>query len=274
MKPFLRTALLIPTLLLSGAAWAHGSDSDVDAKLQQFAQGEHRSEKNIARNQYRNPAQTLSFFGIHPDMTVIELWPGGGWYSEIIAPYLKDNGQFVAANFDTSDKQTVNFYKNAGKRYLQKVKDNPEIYGNTKVINFDPSLSPDLGVEASADMVLTFRNLHNWAMKGKMETVFQSAFEVLTPGGVFGVVEHRGTAEMPAESGYMDEAEVIALAKKVGFKLAAKSEINANPKDTKDYERGVWTLPPSLRLKEKDREKYLAIGESDRMTLKFYKPEI
>ncbi|WP_417349136.1 class I SAM-dependent methyltransferase [Ferrimonas sp.] len=272
----MRTILLASALTLMSLPVVAG-DNDNQSALNQWANGEHRSQANIERNQYRHPAETLDFFGLHPHMRVIELWPGGGWYSEILAPYLKENGKFIAASFDTNPAEETprtRYRANAGKRYETKLAEEPELYSKVEVITFDPPAKISLGVEASVDMVLTFRNLHNWAMADSLEPVFQAAFEVLTPGGVFGVVEHRANPGMPAESGYMDEAQMIALAQKVGFKLAAKSEVNANPKDTKNYERGVWTLPPSLRLKEQDREKYLAIGESDRMTLKFYKPEI
>ncbi len=245
--------------------------------LSELAEGAHRSDANVARNDYRHPVETLEFFGLHPHMRVIELWPGGGWYTEILAPYLKPQGEFVAASFDLEPPADANapaYRLRIGREYLEKLAGDPQHYDKVSVIAFDPPRKSGLGVEASADMVLTFRNLHNWAKEGQLETVFRSAWDVLTPGGVFGVVEHRGLPGQDLASGYMDEAEVIALAEKVGFRLAAKSEINANPKDSKVHPKGVWTLPPSLRLGEQDRDKYLAIGESDRMTLKFYKPEI
>ncbi|QIZ78846.1 class I SAM-dependent methyltransferase [Ferrimonas lipolytica] len=243
------------------------------SSLSELAVAEHRSDNNINRNEFRHPVATLELFGLHPDMTVIELWPGGGWYSEILAPYLRANGKFIAASFDTSGKPDSYYVKN-GLRYQQKLAANPEIYGKTEVIAFQPPAKLSLGVDNSADLVLTFRNLHNWATRGHLPAVFEAAFSVLSPGGVFGVVEHRGYPGIDPKSGYMDEAEIIALAENSGFRLALKSEINANPKDTKDYPKGVWTLPPSLRMKQTDQAKYLAIGESDRMTLKFFKPEI
>ncbi|WP_028113374.1 class I SAM-dependent methyltransferase [Ferrimonas kyonanensis] len=272
MKPMLLAAAMA---LMPLATLAHSDTFTAD--LSHWAEADHRSEANVARNPYRHPVQTLEFFGLHPDMTVIELWPGGGWYTEILAPFLRDNGTFIAASFETEPKQDTprNRYRaGAGKRYQQKLAATPSLYDKVQVVTFDPPTTTRLGVEASAHMVLTFRNLHNWAMAGDLQAVFEAAFEVLTPGGVFGVVEHRANPGMSAESGYMDQQQMIDLAKKVGFRLAASSEINANAKDSKDYPKGVWTLPPSLRLKEQDKQKYLAIGESDRMTLKFYKPEI
>ncbi|MBY6016389.1 methyltransferase [Halomonas denitrificans] len=270
LKPLIPIAIVAASFC--GSVLAESSE-----KLAALADGAHRSDANIARNAYRHPVETLEFFGLHPHMRVIELWPGGGWYTEILAPYLKDEGQFVAATFDVeppADSNAPAYRARIGRAYLDKLSADSEHYGKVEAIPFDPPRLSSLGVEATADMVLTFRNLHNWAMDGQLENVFRSAWEVLTPGGVFGVVEHRGYPGIELKSGYMDEAEVIALAEKVGFRLAAKSEINANAKDTKDHPRGVWTLPPSLRLGEQDRARYQAIGESDRMTLKFYKPEI
>ncbi|GAA4899088.1 methyltransferase [Ferrimonas pelagia] len=245
--------------------------------LASLAQGDHRSEKNIARNAYRHPVETLEFFGLHPHMRVIELWPGSGWYTEVIAPFVKEGGRFTAAGFELEpnpEDDAPAFRVRIGNRYLDKLAKASGLYGHVEVIAFDPPRKTRLGIEATADMVLTFRNLHNWAKEDQLETVFQSVWEVLTPGGVFGVVEHRGAPGENFASGYMEQDEVIELAKKVGFHVAAISEINANPKDSKDHPRGVWTLPPSLRLGDHDREKYLAIGESDRMTIKFFKPDI
>ncbi|WP_028115188.1 class I SAM-dependent methyltransferase [Ferrimonas senticii] len=247
--------------------------AETQPTLSAVAEGNHRSAAHIERNQFRHPVETLELFGIHPDMTVVELWPGGGWYSEILAPYLKPSGKFIAASFDTSGKPD-SYRVRVGKKYQQKLSADPANYGDAEVIVFNPPADAKLGVESSVDMVLTFRNLHNWAKAGTLEQVFQSAFDVLTPGGVFGVVEHRGPSGDNYASGYMEQDAVIALAEKVGFRLAVASEINANPKDIKDYPRGVWTLPPVLALKDQDKAKYQAIGESDRMTLKFYKPEI
>lgn len=234
--------------------------------------GNWRSEGNKARDPYRHPKQTLAFFDISPGQTVVELVPGGGWYSEILAPYLKDRGRYVAAIVkpQNSSDEAAN-YKS---RLLKKFTDDPAHYAKAQVVEFDGQ-APVFGPPASADAVLTFRNVHNWIGTGSAEAMFQAMFAVLKPGGTLGVVEHRAksgsTLAQNKDSGYLPVDAVVKLATGAGFTLAAQSEINANPQDTKDYPKGVWTLPPALALKEVDRDKYLAIGESDRMTLKFVK---
>ncbi|BAJ02444.1 class I SAM-dependent methyltransferase [Shewanella violacea] len=258
---------------LSFNALAH-SDGHETSGLQQVVDSDFRQDKNASRDGFRHPLETLTFFDINPSDTVIELWPGGGWYAEILAPYLADDGQYVAGNFDANPadvKQREGYKAKAGKRFETWLEDNRTQLGKATTVTFDPPAHYKLGSDASVDVVLTFRNLHNWAMKGQLQPVFESAFRVLKSGGTFGVVEHRSKAGMDAKTGYMDEDKVIALAEKVGFSLVAKSEINANNKDTKDHPQGVWTLPPSLALEDLDKEKYLDIGESDRMTLKFIK---
>ncbi len=207
-------------------------------------------------------------------MTVVEIWPGGaGWYTEILAPFLKDRGKLYAAHF-AGDSSVPYFQKNL-KKFVNKIKIQPEIYGKLELTELDPPKKQVIAPEASADRVLTFRNVHNWMKNGTAEKVFQAMYKALKPGGILGIVEHRGNDSLPQDpkalTGYVREDYVIELAQKSGFILLAKSEINANPKDTKSHPKGVWTLPPTLRLKEQDREKYQAIGESDRMTLKFIK---
>jgi predicted methyltransferase len=211
-------------------------------------------------------------------MTVIEIWPSSGWYSELLAPYLRDGGQYVAVLNDpemaTSDKSRTSWSEQNAKLQA-KFAARADVYGTPKLVLIDPK-APNLGAPASADAVLTFRNVHNWVMAGTEADMFEAFFEVLKPGGVLGVVDHRARADAPAEemktSGYLPEEAVIAMAIRAGFRLEARSAINANPKDTANYPDGVWTLPPRLTLGDKDREKYLAIGESDRMTLRFVKP--
>ncbi|MGL5409917.1 MAG: class I SAM-dependent methyltransferase, partial [Shewanella sp.] len=223
---------------------------------------------------YRHPAQTLTFFGIAPTQTVIELWPGNGWYAEILGPYLAEQGQYIAASFETAptmQTRAVQYRAKVGSQFASWMTANKAQLGNAKILTFDPPYKMELGAAGSADLVLTFRNLHNWAMADQLENVFAASYQVLKDGGVFGVVEHRANKGMSLSSGYMEQDAVIALAQKAGFTLAQTSEINANPKDTKDYPKGVWTLPPSLALGDTDKEKYQAIGESDRMTLKFIK---
>ena len=245
-----------------------------DKKLQAVIGGEHRSETNKARDRYRHPYETLSWFGVEKNMTVVEIFPGGGWYSEIIAPYLKDSGQYYGAGFDADSD--IKFFRENARRFKDKVASNPEVYGNAIVTELAPPNKTAIAPAGSADRVLTFRNVHNWMKGGYAQGVFEAMYTALKPGGIMGLVEHRGDESVKqdpkAESGYVNQSYVIQLAEQVGFELIASSEINANPKDTKNHPKGVWTLPPSLRLKDQDREKYLAIGESDRMTLLFRKP--
>ena len=235
--------------------------------LEQSVNSEDRSQDNIARDVYRHPYETLSFFGIKPRMTVVELSPGGGWYTEILSIYMYDEGRLITAAYDPSKGS---YYKRSTDNFIKKLKSN-EIYEKVEVVYLGSKISQD----GEVDAVLTFRNLHNW-LGPEIETIFNQTFAALKPGGIFGVVEHRakpGTSmDEMKKSGYVTENFAIDLARKVGFTLFAKSEINANPKDTKDHPKGVWTLPPSLGLKDKDKEKYSNIGESDRMTLLFKKP--
>jgi len=243
-------------------------------KLDAVLKGEWRSVENKARDQYRHPKETLAFFGIKPGMNVIEITPGGGWYTEILAPLLKDNGQYAAAIF--SDLNASDYIKKSNEKLRAKLAADTERFSAVKTVEMDEK-TPNLGGAATADVVLTFRNVHNWVEADTASAMFKAFFDALKPGGVLGVVDHRAAPDTDLEkikqSGYIPEALVIQLAEAAGFKLEAKSEINANPKDTKDYEKGVWTLPPTLALGDKDKDKYLAIGESDRMTLKFIKPK-
>ncbi len=209
-------------------------------------------------------------------MTVVEISPGGGWYTEIIAPYLREKGHYIAAGFDPESK--VNYYKRNAKKYAEKLAKNPELYDKVELTVMQAPEKLDFAKPNSADMVVSFRNTHNWASRGHAEEVYAAIFKVLKPGGVFGLVQHRAGKVHPKDTsgklGYLKTEEVIAMAEKAGFRVAAQSEINANPKDTKDHPEGVWTLPPNYRQKDKDREKYQAIGESDRMTIKFVKPAL
>ena len=229
---------------------------------------EDRTPKNTLRDSSRNPIETLSFFGIESDMVVIELSPGGGWYTEILANYIHYPGTLIAAHW--SKDSEIAYYRRGRANFEKKMSNDP-MYGRVEIVD----LYSELAEENSVDAVLTFRNLHNW-IGPNLDNIFSNTFKSLKPGGVFGIVEHRakpGTSmEMMKKSGYVTEAHAIKIAKKHGFELAAKSEINANPKDTADHPKGVWTLPPNYRLKDKDRKKYSDIGESDRMTLLFRKP--
>lgn len=248
---------------------AHGAEGLAVPKfgsLEAALVGPHRSAENRARDAYRHPSETLSFFGVTAGQRVIELWPGRGWYTEVLAPLLHDQGSLVAAAPD--NKFLTSYRKFLGTR--------PDIYGNVEVQVVTLPEAISLGADDSADVVLTFRNVHNWLSAGYADALQAAVFKVLKPGGVYGVVEHRGAPGMTAEqintSGYVPEADVVALVTKAGFVLEESSEINANPKDTKDHPKGVWTLPPVLSMGEVDKAEYLAIGESDRMTLRFRKP--
>lgn len=239
------------------------------AALQQAVSASSRTPANVARDRYRNPVETLSFFGVKPTDTVVEIFPGRGWYSEILIPYIAGGGgTYYAA---APERGLTGF------RTFQQAK--PEIYGAARGAIFPVRSEDHTGVPAgTADVVLTFRNVHNWMMGEDpyAELAFRQIFAMLKPGGTLGVVEHRlpETAEPAREksSGYLKTSTVRRLAEQAGFQFAGSSETNANPKDTADHPEGVWTLPPTLELGDKDRQKYLKIGESDRMTLKFVKP--
>lgn len=249
------------------------AEPDTGDLLDEAIAGTHRSDRNRARDQYRNPKETLTFFGLEPGMTVVELYPGTGWYTEILAPVLSGNGKLIAAQFEATAPPD---YRPRVVAAYQEMLAGPAFEGAEMVtIRDDGTLE---GVEdGSADMVLTFRNVHNWMMAGTFDTVLAEAARVLKPGGVLGVVEHRANEGVdPAESartGYVPESYVIERAREAGFELDARSDINANPADTKDHELGVWTLPPSFRGDPDDAERARreAIGESDRMTLRFVK---
>jgi predicted methyltransferase len=232
-----------------------------DAALAKAVAAEHRSENFEARDKYRHPQEVLEFAGLRPDMTVVEVAPGGGYWTEILAPYLHDQGTYYTA---VSARGMDDWRK--------KLESDAATYGNVKVTEFGDQIAP----AGSADLVLTFRNVHNWMARGSADDAFKAFYDALKPGGVLLVEEHRARtdeAQDPkAKSGYVREDYTIALAEKAGFKLLGKSELLANPKDTKDWPRGVWTLPPTLALGDQDREKYAAIGEADNFLLKFEKP--
>ncbi|PCH95535.1 MAG: methyltransferase [Gammaproteobacteria bacterium] len=270
----LQSLLMASTLTLSAFTslnlYAHGDNHDNQA-LEKAVASEHRSAKNKARDQYRHPVETLNFFGFKANMTVVEITPGGGWYTEILAPALKGTGKLYGAHYPDTGKD--DYYSNSRKKLEKKLASNAA-FSEVVLTDFVPRKVSELAPQGSADLVLTFRNLHNWKDAG-VEQVFKDAFNALKPGGVLGVVEHRLPAGVAPEKakGYVSEANTIKQAKAAGFRFAGASEINANSKDLAEHPKGVWTLPPSLALKETDKEKYLAIGESDRMTLKFVKPE-
>jgi predicted methyltransferase len=265
-------ALTAAPSMASSASVTETSGADL-AKLKAVVNGDQRSAENKARDKYRHPVETLAFFGIRPNMTVVELWPFGGWYTEIIAPYVKDKGTYYAAAMDpTSTGREATEYNGELKKLLEA---HPDLYGKVKwsvLAKGKYNLAPD----GSADLVVTFRNIHNWVWSGDEKEVFAAAFRALKPGGVLGVEEHRASdpkAKPGRGQAYVGEDYAISLIESVGFKLAGRSNINNNPKDTKDYPKGVWTLPPSFAMGDTDHAKYAAIGESDRFTLRFVKPK-
>ncbi len=247
-----------------------------DEALKAALAATHRTPAFVTRDAWRHPYETLSFFGLRADMTVVELSPGGGWYTEILAPYLRDRGQLILG---ADDAQSVHaYYRRSAERLKTKLEAWPAVYNKVQVGVFEVPLHLAYAAPGSADMVLTFRNVHNWVAvnDAAVSAVFKSAFDVLKPGGVFGVVDHRlpvvQTQDAKASSGYVHEAYVIRLALAVGFRLDGQSQVNANPRDRANHEGGVWALPPSFANKDRERERYAAIGESDRFTLRFVKP--
>ena len=249
-----------------------------EAKLATVLTGNQRTAEERARDNYRHPRETLEFFGVRENMTVIELSASKGWYTAILGPLLSEKGKLAVTNADPNGPPDSEGTKNA-KSLLERIAKDPAAFGkvSTIVTNWKRD-EVSLGPDGSADMVLTFRNLHGWIANGVADKVLTASFKVLKNGGTLGVEEHRAKPEASTDpkaigdSGYVPEALVVQLAQKAGFKLSGASEVNANPKDTKDHPKGVWTLPPTLQLGDTDKEKYLAIGESDRMTLKFVKP--
>ena len=257
--------------LVSVIGLAHADDG-----LQAVIGSAQRTPAFVQRDLWRHPLETLRFFGIRPEWTVVEISPGEGWYTEILAPYLRDKGQLVLA---AADPDTAGVAQRASLQRLHaRLEAQPGLYGHVQWRIFEPPDKLALGAPASADLVLTFRNVHNWMKQGEPElrAVFASVFATLKPGGVFGVVEHRLPAgreqDASASTGYVHTQTIESIARSAGFVLDASSEINANPRDNADHAGGVWALPPSYANKDKDRADYDAIGESDRMTLRFVKP--
>ncbi len=271
IRPFVRA--LLPCLAAAAFSVTAAAE-DAATLIDKAMTGSHRTDANKARDKYRHPKETLLFFGLEPGMAVVEITPGRGWYTEILAPALKDEGEYYAAVGAITEK-SPGYAKDADAHFRAMLANAPDLYGKAKIFVMTPDLQ--VAPSASADLVLTFRNVHNWAKAGTADAMFKGFFNALKSGGTLGVVEHRakpGTSfQQQVDSGYMTEAYVIETAQKAGFRLDNKSEINANPRDTKDYPGGVWTLLPNLRnVPDADKPKFLAIGESDRMTLKFVKP--
>lgn len=259
------------------------SSPSVAQRIREILAGSHRSAEDRARDAARRPLETLTFFGIHPGMTVVEIWPFFGWYSKIIAPLVKDAGRFVAAVFPPDNKQA---YMNQQRQdYVDLLRAQPEVFGQPHIGSFGNGYY-DYAAPESADMIITIRNLHNWMWTADYsgnprppyyQAVFESFLHVLKPGGLLGLEQHRGDPAKPqdpsAKNLYVRQDYAIQMLSDAGFVFLGASEINANPRDTRDHPEGPLSLPPFLRgIDEKDRDHYLAIGESDRMTLKFMKP--
>jgi predicted methyltransferase len=253
----------------------HSSEAATAAALDQVLAGPQRTSANRARDPYRHPKETLLFFGLRDDMTVLEVWPGaGGWWTEILAPLLAPHGRYIAAGFDP--KSDNKYIQDGLKAFQAKLDGDPAGYGKVVVTSLQAPNALSPVPPESVDLVLTFRNFHNWLGSGNAEAMLKAMYDALKPGGILGVEDHRAAPGAPidpqVQSGYVNEQLTIDLIRKAGFEYLGSSEINANPKDTKDYEMGVWTLPPTYRLGDKDRARYAEIGESDRFTLKFRKP--
>jgi predicted methyltransferase len=278
-----KVLLLVVVMVMVMPVWA--DDLPIDARIERAMSGDHRSEENILRNRYRHPVGTLTFLGLEDGMTVMEIWPGAGWYTEVLAPVMRHHGQFVVAAYDVDVPDQPQYRYGLQKTLLEKFSSWPDVYDQVALVPFSPPTSASLGEADSIDLLLTFRNTHGWVGDGVAAMIFVEFARVLKPGGILGVVQHRadqGTdPAKTSEMGYVSEQGVIDLARGAGLYLEARSEVNANPADTKDYEGGVWTLPPGLSqcrdIENEDeitacREQYRAIGESDRMTLRFRKP--
>jgi predicted methyltransferase len=272
VKPKLSAAMIACAVLVV-ACEAASSRQTTAEDLTAILGGDQRTPEERARDVYRHPKETLLFFGIRPEMKVLEVWPEPGWYTEILAPLLRAKGSYYAGVIavDPANKHSVQRLDD----FRAKLASRPDLYDKVIVAPFPDAVGTTVPA-ASLDMVVTFRNIHNWMYQGTAPQMFAAMYRALKPGGILGVVEHRGNPAVPqdpqAKSGYVNEDYAIRLIEAQGFRLEANSEVNDNPKDTKDYEQGVWTLPPTYRLGAKDHDKYAAIGESDRFTLRFVKP--
>lgn len=277
----INTLFIAALLSLSATSGSYAAfNPETQAAVSSAVEGEHRSAKNKARDPFRKPEAVLDFLGFRSDMTVVEVWPGGGWYTEILAPALKDNGKLYAANFDPNGR--YGYQKRQLASFFTKLGSHPKLFKTVEVTEFALPYKLAVAPKGSADMVVTFRNAHNWFAdlygSGKYAPLaFEAMYDALKPGGIMGIADHRWqdpeTEDPLSGNGYLSEERTIKLAEAAGFELVARSELLANPKDTRNHEHGVWSLPPVYASGEKDREKYAAIGESDRYLLKFVKPK-
>jgi predicted methyltransferase len=268
LNPQIRVLLLAGFAVMGSATAAAAAP---DPALVSAVASPARSASAVARDKARHPVEELTFFGLDPKMSVVELWPGGGYWTDILGPYLKDGGHYTIAlpapgNAEEGPSVVRLRARIAGEKDRLGV-----IHESTLGAGHF-----DIAPPGSADLIVTFRNFHNWMSDGYAEQALAACFTALKPGGILGIEEHRGSNDVPqdpkAKSGYVRQDYTIALAKKAGFVLVGSSEINANPRDTKDWPDGVWTLPPTLAQGDKDRAKYTAIGEADNFVLKFQKP--
>ena len=257
------SSLAVPAV--TGQTWVAAAHAD--EALDQALHNPMRSAAFVARDPVRHPAQVLSFFGLRPNATVVEIWPGGGYWTEILAPYLAASGKNIVA-VPNLPKPLATF--------KARVAASPKLYSAVEITQLGPDNANFAPPPASADFVLTFRNVHNWMSGGYADNMFAAFYRVLKPGGILGLEEHRGRTDIPqdpkADNGYVRQDYTIALAKKAGFELVGSSEVNANPRDTKDYPQGVWSLPPTYQEGATNRAKYAATGEADNFVLKFRKP--
>jgi predicted methyltransferase len=243
-----------------------------DGALQAAIASPQRTPKFVQRDAVRHPLEELEFFGLRPDMTVVEVSPGGGYWTEILAPYLKAAGTYYVAVPPPKDPEAPKPGKDT---FRDKLAADPDRYGKIKLTQLGLD-HYEVAPAGSVDLIVTFRNLHNWVNQGYAAAALEAFYRALKPGGILGIEDHRARNDVPqdpkADNGYIRQDYTIELAKRAGFELVASSEINANPRDTKDWPKGVWTLPPTLALKDQDRDKYVAIGEADNFVLKFRKP--
>jgi predicted methyltransferase len=261
--------------LVLGACAAPGSGPDSTALAAAVAQPQ-RGDAAKARDVYRHPQATLQFFEIAPTQTVLEIAPGGGWYTDILAPYLHDRGTLYEAQYNSPSASAAAEEQAGRTGFARKLAANPAMYGSVVTGTLQAGQFSGFPANGNVDRVLTFRNIHNWIKDGQIDANLQAFYRALKPGGMLGVEEHRaapGTSlQQMIDSGYVTEAYVIEHARAAGFQLAGSSEINSNPRDTRDYPHGVWSLPPTYAGGAADKARFAAIGESDRMTLRFVKP--
>lgn len=273
----IRLTGVLAAMLLSTLCFAQtvAPDATPDEALDAAINGPQRTEAFRARDVYRHPRETLEFFGVKPNATIIEIAPGGGWYTEILAPYLHERGKLYEALYQSRDPALAAEFARDEQRFTEKLANNPATFDHVVVGTLHAGRFASIPPNC-ADEVLTFRNIHNWIKDGQFDANLRAFYLALKPGGVLGIEEHRAspniTIEQVIKTGYVPESYVIAHALAAGFKFDAESDINGNPRDTKDYPHGVWSLPPSLEGGQQDRARMLAIGESDRMTLRFVKP--